>query len=55
MRVRIEGTPRGPYTTEVADVIPTAAYGRLVPGTRLRAYVDRARPDQVLIDWSAPA
>lgn len=55
MRVRIEGTPRGPYTTEVADVIPTAAYGRLVPGTRLRAYVDRARPDRVLIDWSAPA
>jgi hypothetical protein len=36
-------------------VIPTAAYGRLVPGTRLRAYVDRTRPDRVLIDWSAQA
>ncbi len=55
LRVRIEGTPRGPYTTEVTDVIPTAAYGRLVPGTRLRAFVDRARPDHVLIDWSASA
>ncbi|MFO0626203.1 MAG: hypothetical protein U0325_11355 [Polyangiales bacterium] len=55
MRVRIEGTPRGPYTTEVTDLIPSAAYGRLVPGTRLRAFVDRTRPDRVLIDWNTAA
>jgi hypothetical protein len=55
MRVRIEGTPQGAYTAEVSDVIPTAAYGRLVPGTRLRAFVDRTRPDRVLIDWNTPA
>lgn len=53
MRLRIEGTPRGAYTTEVTDFVPTAAYGRLVPGTRLRVFVDRARPDRVLIDWNA--
>lgn len=53
VRVRIEGTPRGPYTTEVCDVIPVGAHGRLVPGARLRAFVDRARPDRVLIDWNA--
>lgn len=55
VRVRIEGTPRGPYTAEVCDVIPGGAYGRLVPGTRFRAYVDRARPDRVLLDWNTPA
>ena len=26
---------------------------RFVPGTRLRVFVDRARPDRVLIDWNA--
>ncbi len=55
LRVRIEGTPRGPYTTEVTDLIPTGSYGRLVPGTRLRAFVDRTHPDRVLIDWNTPA
>lgn len=55
MRVRIEGAPRGTYTTEVTDLIPTGSYGRLVPGTRLRAFVDRTHPDRVLIDWNTPA
>lgn len=53
MRFTIEGAERPAYTVEVTDLIPSAAYGRLVAGNRVRAYVDRARPDRVLLDWNA--
>jgi hypothetical protein len=51
MQVEVEG--RGPYAVEVTDFLPMEAYGRLVRGTRFAAYVDRARPQRVLIDWEA--
>ena len=40
---------------EVTDFLPMEAYGRLVRGTRFTAYVDRARPQRVLVDWDAHA
>jgi hypothetical protein len=52
-RVQIEVEGKAPYTVEVTDFLPTLAYGRLVRGTRFVAYVDRQRPERVLIDWSA--
>jgi hypothetical protein len=54
-RFTIEGTARGPYSVDVTDLIPSGAYGRLVKGTRMRAWVDRNRPELVLIDWNSQA
>ncbi|MEZ4392010.1 MAG: hypothetical protein R3A48_13010 [Polyangiales bacterium] len=53
MRFKIEGAERPAYTVDVTDLVPSGAHGRLVAGSRVRAYVDRARPDRVLLDWSA--
>lgn len=53
MRMQIEVEGKGPYAVEVTDFLPMEAYGRLVRGTRFTAYVDRARPQRVLIDWGA--
>jgi hypothetical protein len=55
MRFMIEGEGHGARPVEVTDLVPTFAYAKLVAGTRLRAWVDRRDPDQVLIGWNAPA
>lgn len=52
MRFMIEGEGRSARPVEVTDVVPVFAHAKLVAGTRMRAWVDRRDPDQVLIGWN---
>ncbi len=51
LRLRIEIPGRAPYSIDHAEFLPGPAYAKLLPGTSFPAFVDRRRPERVLVDF----
>lgn len=52
MRLRVELPGRAPYEIDHREVVPFLGLESIGPNRRVAVFVDREKPDQLVIDWS---